>query len=213
MKTFFDRINFAIKNWWLSLILGIVFIGVGFLLMSAPVISYITLSILFGVTMFISGFFEMAFAITNKETLSSWGWYIASGIIDILIGMYLMFYPGMSMAILPFVIAFWLMFRGFSSIGYAFDLRRYGTKDWGWFLTLGVLAIICAVTILWQPLFGALSVVYIIAFAFLFIGVFRIKLAYELKKLHRSNKKLHEKRKEEGFDYSQNVDNHVDGAY
>ena len=198
MKTFFDRINFAVKNWWLSLILGVGFIAIGFLLMATPVISYIALSILFSVAMFISGFFELSFAVSNKDTLSSWGWYVASGIIDILLGMYLMFYPGMSMAIIPFVVAFWLMFKGFVSIGYAFDLRKYGIKDWGWYLTLGILAIICSVAILWQPVFGALSIVYMAAFAFLFIGVFRIKLAFELKKLHRTNKEFHRKREEAG---------------
>ena len=40
-----------------------------------------------------------------------------------------------------FIIAFWLMFRGFSSTGYSIDLKRYGTRDWGWYMAFGILAV------------------------------------------------------------------------
>lgn len=192
MKTLFDRINFQVKNWWLSLIIGILFVGLGILLMFTPLQSYIALSIVFSVVMFVSGVFEISFAVSNRKNLSSWGWYLASGIIDLLIGLYLMYYPAMSMAVLPFIVAFWLMFRGFAGIGYAIDLQRYGTRDWGWYLVFGILAILCSVAVLWQPMIGALSVVYIVSFAFLFIGMLRIMLSFELKRLHGNNKALHD---------------------
>lgn len=47
-----------------------------------------------------------------------------------ILGFYLIAYPMLSMEVIPFLIAFWLMFRGFSSVGYAMDLKRYGTRDW-----------------------------------------------------------------------------------
>ena len=76
----------------------------------------------------------------------------------------------LSMEVIPFIIAFWLMFRGFSSVGYAMDLKRYGTRDWGWYVAFGILAVICSLIILWQPAVGALYAVYMISFAFLIIG-------------------------------------------
>lgn len=72
-----------------------------------------------------------SFAAGNKKTISSWGWYLAGGIIDLLIGIYLVFYPLVSMELIPFIVALWLMFRGFTLCGYSTDLKRYGTKDWG----------------------------------------------------------------------------------
>ena len=191
MKTLFDRINFAVKSWWLSLIIGVLFVGLGFLLMFTPVATYITLSFLFSVTMFVSGVFEILFAISNRRNLSSWGWYIATGLIDLALGMYLIYVPGMSMVVLPFVVAFWLMFKGFSSMGYAFDLKRYGVSDWGWYLIFGFLAIICSIGVMWQPIVGALSVVYIVSFAIIFLGLARIMLAFGLRKLHKINQKFH----------------------
>ena len=94
-------------------------------------------------------------------------------------------YPMVSMEVIPFIIAFWLMFRGFSSTGYSIDLKRYGTRDWGWYMAFGILAILCSLLILWQPAIGALYAVYMISFTFLIIGLFRVMLSFELKNLHK----------------------------
>ena len=73
------------------------------------------------------------------------------------------------------------MFRGFSSTGYSIDLKRYGTRDWAGTWLSVILAILCSLLILWQPAIGALYAVYMISFAFLIIGLFRVMLSFELK--------------------------------
>lgn len=188
MKTFIDRLDYAVKYWWLSLLVGIIFILFAIYLMFAPLASYIALSILFSVSMFVSGVFEIAFAVSNRRNISSWGWYLTGGIIDLILGIFLMINPGLSMSVLPFVLAFWLMFRGFSAIGYAIDLKRYGTRNWGWYMAFGILAILCSIGIIWQPAIGAFTLVYMVAYALLIIGIFRIMVAFELKNLHKRNK-------------------------
>ena len=192
MKTVFDGIEHSVKNWWMSLILGILYIGVAICLMFAPLSSYVALSIVFSISMLISGILEILFAISNKH-VSSWGWYLAGGIIDLIIGIYLVAYPMVSMEIIPFLIAFWLMFRGFSATGYSMDLKRYGTRDWGWYMAFGILAILCSIGIIWQPGAGAFTLVYLIAYALLIIGIFRVMLGIELKSLHKKNKEMREK--------------------
>lgn len=122
---------------------------------------------------------------SNRKGVPSWGWYIVGGLIDLVLGIYLIAYPMVSMEVIPFIIAFWLMFRGFSSTGYSIDLKRYGTRDWGWYMAFGILAILCSLLILWQPAIGALYAVYMISFAFLIIGLFRVMLSFELKNLHK----------------------------
>ena len=182
MKTVFDEIQHSVKNWWMSLILGILYIGVALCLMFAPLSSYVALSIIFSISMLVSGILEILFAISNNHVSS---WYLAGGIIDLIIGIYLVAYPMVSMEVIPFLIAFWLMFRGFSATGYSMDLKRYGTRDWGWYMAFGILAILCSLLILWQPAVGALYAVYMISFTFLIIGLFRFMLAFELKNLHK----------------------------
>ena len=93
--------------------------------------------------------------------------------------------PELSMTVLPFILAFWLMFRGFSSTGYAMDLKRFGTGNWGWYMAFGILAIICSIAIIWQPGLGVFTLVYMIAYALLIIGIFRVMLSFELRSLHK----------------------------
>lgn len=190
METIIDKINFAVKNWWMSLLLGLLYILVAVCLMFAPLSSYVALSIIFSISMLISGLIEIMFALGNRKNLSSWGWYLAGGIIDLLLGIYLVAYPLLSMEVIPFVVAFWLMFRGFTFTGYAMDLKRYGTREWGWYMAFGILAILCSLAIIWQPGLGAFSLVYMLAFTFLILGFFRIMLSFELKVLHRKHTEI-----------------------
>lgn len=191
METLFERIDYAVKNWWVSLLLGLLYVAVALCLLFAPLSSYVALSIIFSITILISGILEILFAATNRKTISSWGWYLTGGIIDLILGIFLVSYPALSMEVIPFVVAFWLMFRGFSAIGYSMDLQRYGTRDWGWYLAFGILAVLCSFAIIWQPGVGALSIVYMLAFTFLIIGFFRIMISFEFKNLHNRSKKLH----------------------
>lgn len=192
MKTFIDKMNYAVKNWWLSLLVGLLYIIIAIYLMFAPLASYVALSILFSVSMFVSGLFEIAFAFANKKNINSWGWYLAGGIIDLILGIFLMASPGLSMEVLPFILAFWLMFRGFSATGYSMDLKRYGTRNWGWYMAFGILAILCSIGIIWQPTVGAFTLVYMIAYTLLIIGIFRVMLSFELRGLHKRNKEAQE---------------------
>ncbi len=175
----------AVKNWWASLVLGILFIIVAIWVMFTPLSSYLALSILFAVFMFVSGIIEIIFSVTNRKTLYGWGWYLSSGIFDFVIGFILLIYPQITMLVLPFFVAFWLMFKGFSAIGFSIDIKRYGSKEWGYLLCLGILVCLFSILILIEPVIGGLSIVYTTAFAFLFIGIFRIYLSFRLRKLHK----------------------------
>lgn len=113
METVFNEIKHSVKNWWTSLLLGIVYIIVALWLMFSPLSSYVALSIVFSISMLISGILEIIFSLSNRKGVPSWGWYLVGGIIDLILGIYLIAYPMVSMEVIPFIIAFWLMFRGF----------------------------------------------------------------------------------------------------
>ena len=84
MKTIFDELKQEVKNWWVSLILGILYVAVALGLMFFPFNGYAALSILFSISMLVSGLLEIAFAVSNRQRVSSWGWYLAGGVIDMI---------------------------------------------------------------------------------------------------------------------------------
>ncbi len=194
MKTdLFEELKSSVKNWWVSLIVGILFVVFALILMYQPVDAFVALSLFFSICIFVCGVFEILFAFTNKGTLPGWGWYLTCGIIDLLIGIFLMCRPEVSMLMIPMIIAFWLMFRGITAVGLSIDLQRFGSKNWGWYLVFGILAVLCSLGIIVIPAAGALTAVYMAAFAFLFIGVFRIMLSFDLKNLKEHNDELKER--------------------
>ena len=55
MKTILDELKQEVKNWWVSLILGILYVAVALGLMFFPFNGYAALSILFSISMLVSG--------------------------------------------------------------------------------------------------------------------------------------------------------------
>lgn len=173
----------AVKNWWISLLIGILYIFGGIWVFQTPLASYVSLSILFSAFIFVSGISQIIFSISNRENVQSWGWYLVSGIIDLVIGILLISHPLMTMAILPFYIGFWLLFQGFTAMGLSFQFKSAGITSWVWLLFLGLLTLVFSFLLLANPVFASLSIVYMTAMALICAGIFRIFLSLGLKKI------------------------------
>jgi uncharacterized membrane protein HdeD (DUF308 family) len=182
----FKSVRESINHWWLFLLTGILLIVVGFWVFASPLASYLSLSFIFSIGILFTGIFEIAFAISNRKTMDSWGWTLAGGILDLVIGLYLLSYPSVSMTVLPFILGFWLLFRGFSAVGSAFDMKSYGDKNWGWFLFMGIAIVFFGVMVLANPAFGVANIIIWTGSAFIVAGVFRIYLAIKLRKLKKA---------------------------
>ena len=100
------------------MLLGIIFFIVGIVVFFEPSGTYLALSVLFGNVVILSGAFELYLG-TKAHTGSGMGWYIAGGVIESLLGILLLCTPSMLFTILPFVLGFWLLFRGFMAVGVA----------------------------------------------------------------------------------------------
>mgnify|MGYP002189487413 FL=1 len=79
----FYSVKQAVKYWWVSLLIGLLAIMLGIWCLTSPWSTITALSIVFSVTFFVSGVFEIIFAVSNRNTLKGWGWTLVSGIIEI----------------------------------------------------------------------------------------------------------------------------------
>ena len=57
----------AVKNWWISILVGILYIFSGIWVMRTPLESYVSLSIIFSVFIFVSGIFQIVFSISSRN--------------------------------------------------------------------------------------------------------------------------------------------------
>src|SRR5690606_930578 len=155
--TFLKSIKSAIKHWYIPLLVGIFFIIVSVVAFTSPGSSLLTLSLLFALSFLFGGISETVFSIVNRHQLENWGWSLAFGILTFIVGISLMSHPALSIRVMAFYIGFIILFRSVSAIGFAMDVKRYGDKNWGVLLVLGILGTIFSFILIWNPLFAGLS--------------------------------------------------------
>lgn len=183
METQFQDIDTQIKknlkHWWAPLLIGILLIITAIWTFASPLASYLALSVLFSVSFLVSGILEIYFSISNKETISNWGWNLAFGIITAIVGIMMLINPEISMITLPLYVGFVILFRSITAIGWGTDLNQ------GSLTVLGVLGILFAFVLIWNPISGGMTLVFWTGFAFLMSGIFSCYLAIQLRKAHK----------------------------
>jgi uncharacterized membrane protein HdeD (DUF308 family) len=183
-----NQIKAIARNWYLELVMGVLFIAVGIWVFMTPVSSYGALSIFFAITFLLTGIIKTSYAFSTRKYVEGWGWSFAGGIVVILIGVLLLSKPLFTMAVLPLYVGFVLLFRSSLAIGLSFELGRLRIPDWGLLLFFGILGLVLAFIMLWNPVFAGLTIVVYTAMAFLSIGIFQVYLSFRLKKLNKEIK-------------------------
>ena len=182
--TSFRTVRSAIQYWWGFLLVGILMVLMGLWLFVTPLESYLALAFAFSLLTLTSGIVEILFAISNRKEYEGWGWYLCGGILDLILGFILVKNPDISIEVLPYIIAFWLMFRGAMAIGSSLELRSYHTTGWGFLLLSGILTILFSLLMIKNPLTGEFVIVWMASMAFISGGIFRIYISFKLKRLH-----------------------------
>jgi len=183
MTNLLGKVTRTVKHWWLFVILGILMIIGGIWVFRTPLESYVGLSIIFSIMVFVSGTFDVAFSLSNRDILKDWGWHLTGGILKVLLGIVLVIYPGISIVALPMILGFWLMFGAVSIMSGALNLKHYHISGWGWLLLLGILLMIFSFMVLADPILGGETIVIMTGIAIVLYGVSYALFGMKLKKV------------------------------
>lgn len=179
----------TINYWYFILIVGILLIGVGLWAIISPHQSIAAVAIIFALTFLIAGLFETVFAISNKEGMMNWGWELAFGIINLLIGILLLANPEISVLVLAFYVGFAILFQSIGAIIIAFDLKNYRILQWGNLLALGITGLVLAILLLLNPNFTNVAIIVFLGLSLIVNGVISIYFSLKLKQLKSFAKK------------------------
>lgn len=180
MATIIEQFKNLTRYWWALLILGIAVFIAGILVLSYPGQSYIGLAALFAVIIFISGVVQLIMAFTEKYMIGR-GWTAVVGVIELILGIMLMFSPALAASMLPIVLGIWLLMRGMVMIGMASEMTHFKVPGMIWTIILAVLLIICSLMILFHPiLVGIAAVVLWVGIALLVGGVSIAVFSFQL---------------------------------
>lgn len=202
---FLKSIKNAIRYWYIPLLAGLFFVMVSAVVFVSPLPSFGALAILFSLSFLFSGISEIIFSITNRDQLINWGWSLALGIITAIMGVLLLTNTALSMVVLAFFVGFVVLFRSIAAISFAIDIKSYGSKNWGGLLALGIFGTLTSFILLWNPVLTGISISFWVALSFLFAGFISIYFSFQLRKLHKSSKKLSSEIKEEFKEFREEI--------
>lgn len=158
-----------IRYWWISLIVGLFSIAAGIGCFVTPGGSLALLTVLFVTTLLAGGILNILFATLNRKRIAYWSWSLARGIIEVLLGIWLILLPLPVVTTgLIFLVGFWMLFHSIIGIGESCELQQYDIKGWGWLLACNILSLIFSFVYLMSPVFGGLFVVFYLGFSFVF---------------------------------------------
>lgn len=188
---YLDRNERLIRQWWLSLIGGIILIAIGFIVMVNPVTSYFAFAMWFGFAVMLSGILNLVQSLSSNNRYVRNGWLILASIADIIIGLMLIFNFILSAFAMPILLGVWLLYRGASMLAQGFDLKTNNERGAGWIILYSVIVIVIAIAVLWMPTtLGVEAVVLFVAIAFVSYGIAMVTLGFRLLDVHRQAKRL-----------------------
>ncbi|MBW1836587.1 MAG: DUF308 domain-containing protein [Deltaproteobacteria bacterium] len=134
----------------------------------------------------ITGIVLIIAAISARKDMDNWGWRLAEGILDALFGIMLLANPGITAAVIPFLIGFWAFFYGILLFVDSFGSKKAGYKNWWLELIAGILTVIFGYIIAFNPVISVLTITVLIGISLLIVGIYNVVLSFDIKKLNRS---------------------------
>lgn len=95
----------AVRYWWLLLAGGVILFLIGVVVFAFPVQSYVGMAVLFGWLMLLTGVVETIVAVRNTHYVTGRGWMLAWGVIEIVLGLILVFNVAHSIADVQYMLA------------------------------------------------------------------------------------------------------------
>ena len=170
------------RYWWVPVIRGICGIIFGVIAFVYPGLAVATLVLLFGAWVLIDGIFRVMGALGGRASDPDWGFHLIIGILGILVGVLTFHAPGITVLALVIYIAAWVLIVGVGEIALAVKLRREIRGEW-FLILMGLVSIIFAVLLLWNPVLGAAALIWLIAWYAVVFGVLAIVFGIRLRSL------------------------------
>jgi uncharacterized membrane protein HdeD (DUF308 family) len=173
------------RNWWAIGLRGVFAILFGVIALLLPGVTIGALVLLFAAYMLVDGIFDILAALRAARHAERWGWLLLEGIVDLAAGIIAIAWPAITALAFVFLLAAWAIVSGVTLLGATFRLQVTHGK---WLMALGgAVSVIWGFLLFWQPLIGAVVLIWWIGAYALFFGGALLVLAYQLRLRHRQH--------------------------
>ena len=172
-------------SWWAMVLRGIAAIVFGVLAFIWPHITLSVLILLFGAYALVDGIFSIIAGIKTHSENKRWWLLLILGLLSVAAGVYAFIMPAITAFILLVLIASWAIVTGAFEIAAAIQMRKHITGEWLLALS-GIISILFGAMLLYNPVAGALAVVWLIGIYAVVSGVLLLALGVKLRGLVHS---------------------------
>ncbi len=164
-----------------SIVLCILMIVAGLLAIAAPLYAGVAVTALVGWLLLFSAALHLVYAFRGGRAAAIF-WEILLFVVYGVVGFYILANPGIGLASLTFVIAFYLFVEGILELSLSFQLRTESGA--GWLLFDGIVTLILAIMI-WAtwPSSSTWAVGVLVGVSMLFSGITRLMLTTTVRKI------------------------------
>ena len=153
-------------------ILGLVLLVTGLVSFFNPLSSLVAIVVVFAVAALFEGIIQLVF----RSRLHEYTGYKANsilvlGILDSLIGLFLLFNMNFGLLALPYIFAIWFIIDSIGELIVS-DVFKSSSNGYYWFkIVMNVLGLILGIMMLFNPIVSALTISFLVGFYFLTAGI------------------------------------------
>ncbi len=122
-------------------------------------------------------------SISSSKTDEDWGWKLTGGIIGVIFALILLSNPGITAAILPFILGFWIIVYGVMLFGGSFKAKKEGDENWWLSLLGGLLTVVIGYFIMSNLFAGAVAITMWLGLGLLIIGIVNVVAGLKMRKV------------------------------
>ncbi|HML08688.1 MAG TPA: HdeD family acid-resistance protein [Xanthobacteraceae bacterium] len=167
------------QNWWAIGIRGVLGILFGLIALFLPGATMLSLVLVFAAYAFVDGVFGIVSAVRAAREHERWGYLLLEGLVDIAAAAVAVLWPGITVVVFVFLVAFWAIFTGILELAAAFRLEFIDGR--GWLIFGGIVSVLYGAVLIVAPMIGAVVLTWWLGAYALIFGVALVVLAFKLR--------------------------------
>ena len=174
--------NSLARNWWALALRGAAAVIFGLIAFALPGVTLTVLVLFFAAYLLVDGVFALIAGLRAAEHHERWGALALEGVLDIIAGVLVVMWPGLTLVVFVYMAAFWALVSGIALLFAAFRLHRQHGE---WMMILsGLLSIAWGILVALFPIAGILVWAWWIGAYALIFGIAMLVLAFRLRRQH-----------------------------
>jgi uncharacterized membrane protein HdeD (DUF308 family) len=166
------------KSWWVLLLAGLVAVVAGIVILEIEW-TVEDLALFVAILFIIRGIFR---AVEPPMDGGGRGWNIAVGLLEMVVGIAFLVWPGPTLLVLAIFIGSWILVSGIFEIVGAIS-ARHEFKMWWLVLIVGIIQVPLGLALLSRPVLTLQLAIVVAGVWAVMVGVLQIVLAFEVKRL------------------------------